>query len=115
MLENLFKQLLCRNIETSALQVYDRSARNKKVVIWDLEQRQRGFISFDVDIKVGSLQMLYEHPCFQMSTCRGGSWFFWGCIKLYSTLGLKSYSNKASKWVYESSNGLLLMDFMASM
>ena len=105
LLENLFKQLLCRNIETSALQVYDRSSRNKKVVIWDLEQRQRQFISFDVDIKVGSLQMLYEHPCFQMSTCRGGSWFFWGCIKLYSTLGLKSYCNKPSKWVYESSNG----------
>ena len=92
--------------DISFLQVHDRSAPSKKVVIWDVEHRQKQITAFDVDIKVCSLQLIHEHPCFQMLTCRGGYWFFWGCIKLYSILGLKSYSGNPSTWVYESSNGL---------
>ena len=101
LLENLFRQVLCINNSTGALQVYDRSA--SKVVIRDVNTRLKQFIAFDVDVKVGSLNSIHEHACVQMAMCRGGFWCFWSSGKLYSKMGLKSFRGKASKWVYESS------------
>ena len=55
LLENLFKQTLCKNT-AGALQVYDQSRPRKSV--WDVETRQKQFIVFDVSVKVGSMENL---------------------------------------------------------
>ena len=84
------------------LQVYDRSS--PKALVWDVKARQRQFIAFDVDVKVGSMNKVHQHAVFQMGMPRAGFWFCWASIPLYGALGLKSYKGKASKWVYESNS-----------